>query len=142
MLKIEEDRENSWGRIIMNKDSRKYYHDLKLFLPIHGTKEKHLFMNFKLRLQELNESAADITYEQICEKLGTPQEVVSEYFFNSDAEYLAKRLRFTGYVRKIFISILIALMIIVSVRSYYLHLLYEEIHEENESPTYIIETIE
>lgn len=125
----------------MNKDSKNYIHDLKLFLPVHGKKEKQLFADIKSRLEELNKDSSDITYEQICDELGTPQEVVSEYFFNSDTDYLVKKLRFAKYIRRVCIVIIIAILIVTGVRSYYLHQLYLEVSEKN-VPTYYIETIE
>ncbi len=124
----------------MNKDSRHYYRDLRLFLPIHGTKEKRLFNAILSRLKELNVSIPDITYPQICEKLGSPQEVVSEYLFNNDTEYLVKKLRFTGYIRKICISIILALLIIVAMNAYSLHQALEAV--KNDIVTYSIESIE
>lgn len=125
----------------MNKDSKKYIRDLKLFLPVHGKKEKQLFSDIKSRLEELNADSPKITYDQICDKLGAPQEVVSEYFFNSNTEYLVEKLRSTQYIRRAFIAIIIAILVVTSIRSYYLQQLYLEGTEKN-IPTYYIETIE
>lgn len=125
----------------MNKDSKKYIRDLKLFLPIHSKKEKQLFSDIKSRLEELTADSPEVTYEQICDELGAPQEVVSEYFFNSDTEYLVKKLRFTQYIRRVFLIVVIAILIVTGVRSYYLHQLYLECTEKD-IPTYYIETIE
>lgn len=125
----------------MNKDSKKYIRDLKLFLPIHSKKEKQLFSDIKSRLEELTADSLEVTYEQICDELGAPQEVVSEYFFNSDTEYLVKKLRFTQYIRRVFLIVVIAILIVTGVRSYYLHQLYLECTEKD-IPTYYIETIE
>lgn len=128
-------------RVKMNKDSKKYIRDLKLFLPIHSKKEKQLFSDIKSRLEELTADSPEVTYEQICDELGAPQEVVSEYFFNSDTEYLVKKLRFTQYIRRVFLIVVIAILIVTGVRSYYLHQLYLECTEKD-IPTYYIETIE
>lgn len=128
-------------RVKMNKDSKKYIRDLKLFLPIHSKKEKQLFSDIKSRLEELTADSPEVTYEQICDELGAPQEVVSEYFFNSDTEYLVKKLRFTQYIRRVFLIVVIAILIVTGVRSYYLHQLYLECTEKD-IPTYCIETIE
>lgn len=125
----------------MNKYSKNYIRNLKLFLPVHGKKEKQLFSDIKSRLEELSTDSPEITYEQICDKLGTPQEVVSEYFFNSDTDYLVKKLRFAKYIRRVCIAIIIAILIVTGVESYYLQQLYLEVSEKN-VPTYYIETIE
>ncbi len=114
----------------MNKDSKRYFSNLKLFIPIRGKNEQHLLENIKFRLDELNESNPHVKYEQICQELGVPQEVSSEYLYNMDTEYLVKRLRVSGYIRKAFIAFLIALVITVSVRSLYLYRLYQECKNE------------
>lgn len=124
----------------MNKDSKKYYRDLKLFLPVHGKKEKHLFSDVHTRLEELNGNVENISYEQICEELGAPQEIASGYFCDTDTEYLVKKLRFTQYIRRVSAVLIIAIIIVMGIYSYYLHKLYLEVKED--IPVYYIETIE
>ena len=119
-----------WRKKGMNKDSKRYFSNLKLFIPIRGKNEQHLLENIKFHLDELNESNPHVKYEQICQELGAPQEVSSEYLYNMDTEYLVKRLRVSGYIRKAFIAFLIALVITVSVRSLYLYRLYQECKNE------------
>lgn len=126
----------------INKDSKNYIRDLKLFLPVHEKKEKQLFSDIKSRLEELNKDSPEITYEQICDELGAPQEVVSEYFFNSDTDYLVKKLRFAKYIRRVCIAIIIAILIVTGIKSYYLQQLYLQISAEEATPTYFIETID
>lgn len=115
--------------------------DLKLFLPIHGKNEKKLFANIQIRLNDLSENTPSLTYEQICEELGTPAEIVSEYFYNSDVHYLSNKLRISQYIRRFLIILCIAIVIISSVRYYYLQKLYIESSTQN-TPTYFIETID
>ena len=125
----------------MNKDSKKYYSELKLFFPVHGKIERQMFSDIRFRLEELNENIEKISYEQICEELGTPQEIVSGYFCDTDTEYLVKRLRFTQYIRRCIFILIAAIIIIAGVYGYHLHKLYLEISEKD-TPTYLIETIE
>ncbi len=125
----------------MNKVQKKYMKDLKLFLPIHGKNEKKLFANIQIRLNDLSENTPSLTYEQICEELGTPAEIVSEYFYNSDVHYLSNKLRISQYIRRFLIILCIAIVIISSVRYYYLQKLYIESSTQN-TPTYFIETID
>ena len=114
--------------LTMNKASKKYYKNLKIFLPIHGKIEKQLFNNIFLRLSELNNTNPDITYEEICIELGSPQEIVAEYFYNTDTTYLSQMLRYSHYLRNAFIGFIIILLILSGIRIHYLNQAYETIN--------------
>lgn len=124
----------------MNKASKKYYKNLKIFLPIHGKIEKQLFNNIFLRLSELNDTNPNITYEEICIELGSPQEIVAEYFYNTDATCLSQMLRYSHYLRNAFIGFIIMLLILSGIRIHYLNQAYETINKTN--VTHEVETIE
>jgi hypothetical protein len=126
--------------LTMNKASKKYYKNLKIFLPIHGKIEKQLFNNIFLRLSELNNTNPNITYEEICIELGSPQEIVAEYFYNTDTTYLSQMLRYSHYLRNTFIGFIIILLILSGIRIHYLNQAYETINETN--VTHEVETIE
>lgn len=126
--------------LTMNKASKKYYKNLKIFLPIHGKIEKQLFNNIFLRLSELNNTNPNITYEEICIELGFPQEIVAEYFYNTDTTYLSQMLRYSHYLRNTFIGFIIILLILSGIRIHYLNQAYETINETN--ITHEVETIE
>ncbi len=125
---------------MLNRSSKKYYKDLKTFLPLHGKKEKQLFQGISFRLSELNNSNPGITYEEICKELGLPHEIVGEYFDNSDYLYLSKRLRISYYLRNAFIILMIVLLILSSTRIYFLNKAYENV--VNTTITHEVETIE
>lgn len=129
-----------WTILTMNKASKKYYKNLKIFLPIHGKIEKQLFKNIFLRLSELNDTNPNITYEEICIELGSPQEIVAEYFYNTDATYLSQMLRYSHYLRNAFIGFIIMLLILSGIRIHYLNQAYETINKTN--VTHEVETIE
>ena len=46
----------------MNKESRRYYGDIKSLIPSRGKYEKDLLKNYKQQIQELNISNSNITY--------------------------------------------------------------------------------
>ena len=105
----------------MNKITKEYYRNIKTLLPAYGKEEKRLFNDIYLRLDELSHTKTDLTYEQICEELGSPQEVISEYFFNADINYLVKKIRLSNYIRFSIITFLIILFVLSGVRSYFLY---------------------
>ena len=124
----------------MNSSCKKYYKDLKLLLPLRGKNEKQLFENLTLRLTELNANTPDINYNDICIAVGTPQEIVAEYYCNTDVDYLSKNLRFSHYIRNAFISFIVVLLILSGVRLHTLNKAYELI--KNTNITHEVETIE
>jgi len=124
----------------MNNSCKKYYKDLKLLLPLRGKKEKQLFENIMLRLTELNDTNPDISYEDLCAAIGTPQEIVSEYYCNTDVGYLSKNLKFSLYLRHSFLIFIVILLILSGIRIHYLNNAYELIKETN--ITHEVETIE
>lgn len=124
----------------MNKASKKYYKDLKLLLPVHGKLEKQLFQDIYMRLYELNNDNPNITYVELCSELGSPQEIVADYFCNTDSAYLSKNLHYSHYLRNAFIGFIIMLLILSGVRIHYLNKAYETIEHTN--IIHEVETIE
>lgn len=124
----------------MNKACKTYYKNLKLFLPIHKAKEKQLFQDIKSALTNLSEENPAINYSEICDELGNPEEIVADYYSNCDSSYLTKNLRFACYIRRMFVAVLIAVIIVTGVRSFYLHELY--VQSQKAIPTHVIESIE
>ena len=115
---------------MMNSNSKKYYRDLKSFLPICGKKELNLFGDIKIRLDELSAENSDVSYDELCDRLGSPLEIVTEYYNAADALYLAKRLRFTRYIRNAFIGIIIFIMMLTNIRVYYLQQALDAVADE------------
>lgn len=113
----------------MNRIAKKYYNDLKLMMPTRSKQEKRLLQDVKLRLEELNETSSELTYEMICCELGEPKQFVAEYFSNVDSEYIIKNLKISYYVRCLIICIIAAIVITTSIRSFYLHRLYLEVQD-------------
>ncbi len=129
-----------WKIQIMNNASKKYYKNIKLFLPIHGKLEKQLFKDIYIRLSELDNDDPDISYEELCTKLGSPQEIAADYLSNADSVYLSKRLRYSHYLRNAIIGFIIMLLVLSGIRIHYLNKAYKTI--ENTNITHEIETIE
>lgn len=124
----------------MNKASKKYCKDIKLFLPLYGEEEKNLLNSIAIRLSELNDTNIHITYDEICDKLGTPQEIVSEYITNMETDYISKKLRFAQYIKNAIIVFIIILLILSGIRINYLNKAFKEL--KNDIVTYEQEVIE
>lgn len=96
----------------MNKACRNYYHDLKLVFPLRGKTRKTLLQDIKLRLLEANRENPDITYNELCAELGSPNEIISDYLFDADTDELIHSLRFSHMLRR---AVLCAVIVLVTV---------------------------
>ena len=91
----------------MTKEARKYYLDIKTLIPSKGKYERDLLKNTKSRIIELEETHENITYNTLEEILGSPVDLINEYYANVDTAYLLKRLHLTKIIRRITYIILI-----------------------------------
>lgn len=113
----------------MNKNSKKYYRDIKAVIPSVGKQEKRLIKDYKLRIMELNEINPGITYDELLQNLGSPVNVITEYYEGADAGYIMKKIRTTKIIRFCLYCILFltltGFIISVSINIR----LYQEIHQ-------------
>lgn len=89
-----------------------------------------LYHDIKNRLNELTDTNPNISYNELCDILGSPLEIVNEYYNTSDVLYLTKRLRLSRYIRNIFICIIIFILVLTNIRTYYLQQAFEAVTEE------------
>ena len=64
----------------MNKDSKRYYKDIKSVFPSRGQQEKRLIRDCKMRIIELGKLKPDITYDELQQHLGIPTDIVIQYY--------------------------------------------------------------
>ena len=56
----------------------------------------------------------DITYDAILQELGTPIDVITDYYENVETEYLMKRLQTTKLIRHvIYIMLIVTLLLLI-----------------------------
>ena len=91
----------------MNKDAKRYYSDIKTLIPSKGKYERDLLKKTKARIIEFDNTNENITYTTLEEILGSPTDLINEYYANVDTTYLLKRLRTTNVIRRIIYIILI-----------------------------------
>lgn len=112
----------------MNKYAKKYYKDIKAVIPPGGEQEKRLICDYKLRILELNETNPHITYDELQQSLGTPDNIVTTYYEGADTEYIMKRVRATHTVRFCVCCMLILSLSAFAVSAGVNMRLYQEIH--------------
>lgn len=95
----------------INKDSRKYYKEIRTIIPSRGNYEKRLLKIYEEKISELNENKPDISYEELQKRMGNPTEIINDYYDGVDTAYLIKRLRTTKFIRTSLLSVLITVLI-------------------------------
>ena len=64
----------------MNKIGKQYYREIKTIFPSKGKNERRLLKRYKSRITELCDANPDITYDAILQELGTPIDVITDYY--------------------------------------------------------------
>lgn len=81
----------------------------------------------------------EITYNELCTRIGTPKDIIIEYYENADTEYVIQKLRISSIIRCIVISILLIAVVVASIELYSFHKLYKR--AEDSIDGYVIERI-
>lgn len=112
----------------MNKNSRKYYRDIKSVIPSGGRQERQLIKDYKIRITELNEINPDITYDELQQSLGTPVDIIAGYYEGADTGYIMQKIRTTRIIRFCIYCILIFTLASFTISASINIRLYQEIH--------------
>lgn len=123
----------------LTKGCSTYYKKLKLLIPVKGKYEKQFFNSIFENLESIGSEQPDISYDELCDRLGTPKDLIIEYYENADSEYIIHKLRFSSIIRYVFITILLIAITIASIKLHSLYLIYQDAMEGMEG--YWVETI-
>ena len=90
----------------LTKGGSTYYRKLKTLIPIKGKYEKDFLNTILQNLESICSEQPAITYHELCNRIGTPKDIIIEYYENADTEYVIQKLRISSIIRHIVISIL------------------------------------
>lgn len=113
----------------MNKDCKKYLKQLKTLIPSAGRYERKFIQNMKNNLIEFASQNTNICYKDICERFGTPQDIIINYFENVDTEYLIQRLKISAIIRKCIICAVLIIAITCTIEAGLFYTAYQEAME-------------
>ena len=116
-----------------------YYKKLKILIPVKGKYEKQFLNNIFANLQSIGSEQPDISYDELCNRLGTPKDLIIEYYENADTEYIIQKLQFSSVIRNTVIAILLIATTVASIELYSFHKLYKK--AETSIDGYVIEYI-
>ncbi len=124
----------------MNKETKRYLREIKSLLPINGQKEKQFLEDIKSSISEVYPNLDDVTYEQLCEEIGKPTDLVINYFNEIDYSYLKKKIRISSILKRVS---LVLILIIAALSIYKAVLIYDAYNKAiNETITEEVVVIE
>lgn len=88
----------------LTKGGSTYYRKLKILIPIKGKYEKDFLNTIFQNLESICSEQPEITYNELCTRIGTPKDIIIEYYENADTEYIIQKLRISSIIRCIVIS--------------------------------------
>lgn len=121
----------------MNKDINKYFKECKYLFASYGKKEKAYLKKIKENIILENNA---ITYDEIVHRLGTPKDVIMDYYDQQDIYEIIKKAKLTKNIKKLIIIFLIIISIFLTYKAYIYQKTYEEV--KNSSNGYFEEVIE
>lgn len=128
------------GRKKMNNDIKKYLNEVKLIIPLNSKEKKEFILMLENRIKETHL----LTYEEIVNELGKPNEVVSSFIDDIDTNELIKSIKKTSIIKKTAITIIVIILscslIVTTFELYKLNKLYDEVKQHQ--PVQVETTIE
>lgn len=112
----------------MNKDAKKYFKECRYLFASYGKKERNYLDKIK---ENLILEQEDLTYDMIVDRLGTPKDVIIDYYEQEDSYELIKKSRLVKLLRRYLIFFLIILSIFLAYKSYIYQKTYEEVRDSN-----------
>lgn len=117
----------------MNKDMKRYYNECKYLFSYFGKKERQF-------LSKLMDNIEDAPYDEIIERLGTPEEIITEYYKQEGIYGLIKKAKIVRMLRNVFILFLILCTLFFSYKAYIYQKTYNEVRDSQNA--YIEEAVE
>lgn len=120
----------------MNKDVlSKYYKNIVSKFKFKGKKEKEFLLELNKHIHEY-ESQNNLTYEDLVESFGTPDEVYNSYIEALDENYLTEKLSHKRLLKKFIITCIVCVLVLS------LFIFYKINQEINESKKHRVNEIE
>ena len=105
----------------LTKACSTYYKKLKTLIPIKGKYEKQFLNSIFENLESISSEQPDISYDNLCDRLGTPKDLIIEYYENADTEYIIPKMKISSIIRNVIIAVLLIVVVVISVEIYSLH---------------------
>lgn len=116
----------------MNRLCKTYISNVKVMFPVMGKSEKRYVKTLSLNVDDFLEDATESSLETLYKEFGRPEEVIKEYYDNTDTEKIIKRIKVSKYKRRFFGVLAICLLISTVVFNYMLYSEHQAFMRESE----------
>ena len=110
----------------IEKQLKQYLKKVRLLLPIYGRDERKFIKDLKDSIIEFIEQNMGCTWEDIIDHFEEPQEVVYNYTSSLDQSQLCKRISLRKMIIKAIVMITVAILVVLSIKTYFYYDLYKE----------------
>lgn len=114
----------------MNKLCKQYLSNIKPFFPIMGKPEKKYLTKLSELIEDYCMEENVTTIEEIYDGFGHPSEVINTYLTSVDTPRLIKRIRFTNWIKRGIITLVVIALIEVSIYGITYYKAYEIFKQE------------
>ena len=98
--------------------ANKYIQQCKSLFPVYGKLERTFLNRLKVQVNEHLDLFPDISYNELVKQIGSPREVVMEYYDNIEDEYLLSKIDLAKKVKKFLLFIAILFLVYFFYQSY------------------------
>lgn len=124
----------------MNNDIKRYLKEVKIIIPLNSKEKQEFILMLENRIKE----SKLITYQQVVDELGNPNELASSFIDDIDTNTLIKSIKKTNIIRRATIAVILIVLsctlVVTSYRLYNLNKLYDEVRQQQ--PVEVETTIE
>ena len=124
----------------MNNDIKRYLKEVKIIIPLNSKEKQEFILMLENRIKE----SKLITYQQVVDELGNPNELASSFIDDIDTNTLIKSFKKTNIIRRATIAVILIVLsctlVVTSYRLYNLNKLYDEVRQQQ--PVEVETTIE
>lgn len=78
---------------------KRFFKEVKKQFPFYGKREKEYLKQFQTEIDAYLEEFPDSSYEAMLEAIGTPKDVVENYFQNVEDSYQLSHMKKSNYIR-------------------------------------------
>ena len=78
---------------------KRFFKEVKKQFPFYGKREKEYLKQFQTEIDAYLEEFPDSSYEAMLEAIGTPKDVVENYFQNVEDRYQLSHMKKSNYIR-------------------------------------------
>ena len=95
-----------------DRQLRKYYSDIRLWLPCPGKEKREILQQIKANVQDFLSTKPDVTMADVQQHFGTADVIASAYIDNMDRTALLKKLRIRRTIKRIVIAVAAAIILL------------------------------